>query len=47
MVGRQEAMKNNEVWYFALGFLVLGWYLRRRQQQQLDPVMRLRVAGVL
>jgi hypothetical protein len=39
--------KNTELYYFALGCLLIGWLFRRNRQQELDPVMRLRVAGAL
>jgi hypothetical protein len=39
--------KNTELCYFALGCLLIGWLFRRNRQQQLDPVMRLRVAGAI
>ena len=40
-------MKNASLYWFALGCVVLGWFVRRNRQQELDPVMRLRVIGAL
>jgi hypothetical protein len=40
-------MKNANLYYFALGCLLFGWFVRRNRDRQLDPVMRLRMAGAL
>jgi hypothetical protein len=40
-------MKNANLYCFALGCLLFGWFMRRNRQQELDPVMRLRLAGAL
>ncbi|MGZ4818114.1 MAG: hypothetical protein ACXVZJ_05780 [Terriglobales bacterium] len=39
--------KKADLHYIALGCLLLGWIMRRSRQQELDPVMRLRLAGAL
>ncbi len=40
-------MKHANLYCLALGCLLLGWFVRRSRDQQLDPVMRLRMAGAL
>ncbi len=41
-------MKNANLYCFALGFFLIGWFMRRRREaEETDPVMRLRVAGAL
>ncbi len=40
-------MKNANLYCFALGCFLLGWFLRRQRQEEADPVMRLRLAGAL
>jgi len=39
--------RSANLYCFAVGCLLLGWFVRRNRQQDLDPVMRLRVAGAL
>ncbi len=41
-------MKNANLYCFAVGCFLLGWFMRRRRLgEEADPVMRLRLAGAL
>jgi hypothetical protein len=47
MGAARNTMKKADLYFVALGCLLIGWFFRRNRQPELDPVMRLRVAGAL